>query len=324
MLFPMICREISIGKIDLTKELFRISEELVTAPLQSSLRAIGQLNPVLLMGADPPYTVVCGFRRLNALRELSASHVIARIIEKQDTDLAALFELALWDNLSHRDLDPLEKARVLYKLRNDFRVPDDAIIKDYLSRMDLARNSQVLHTHIRLHEVHPGLKSHFKEGRLTLSTLQYLGSIPASSQESIASVLVGMRLSAGLQKKFFGLLQDLAAKNGTGPEVPLETPEVQSVLRDAGLSPYQRGEKVCALLYRLRYPRVVRAEERFSERRKSLGLPGSIRVTPAPYFEIPDLRVEFSAPDAERFREKAARLFEASQNPDLDSLFKVT
>ena len=154
--------------------------------------------------------------------------------------------------------------------------------------------------------------------------MQYLGSIPAASQASIASALEGMRLSAGLQKKLFGLLQDLAAKNGAGPEVPFEAPEVQSILNDAGLSPFQRGEKVYALLYRRRYPRVIRAEECFTERRKSLGLPGSIRITPAPYFEIPDLRVEFSAPDAERFRERATRLFEASQNPELDGLFKVT
>jgi len=323
MIFPMICQEISIEEIDLKNEIFRISEELISSPLQLSMHAIGQLNPVLLTGGDKPYVVVCGFRRLHALQRLRASHVTARFIEKEYADLSDVFELALWDNLSHRKLDALEKARVLYKLWNDFGVSEHVIVKDYLPRMELAPHAQVLRTYSMLHAVCPGLRSHFKEGRLTLSTLKYLGSIPASSQEPIADALEGIRLSAGLQKKFFSLLQDLAARDGTGPEVPFETPEVQSILTDAGLSPFQRGEKVYASLYRLRYPRVTRAGDRFLERKKSLGLPGSIRVIPAPYFETPDLRVEFSAPDAERFREMAARLFEASQTSELDSLFKV-
>ncbi len=323
MLFGMICQDISIEAIDCTNEIFRISEEIVSAPLQISMREIGQLNPVVLMRGGRPYTVVCGFRRLHALRQLNATRVFARIIEETDRDLPGLFRLALWDNLSHRKLDPLEQARVLYKLRYDFGVSDELIIKDFLPMMDLAPHEQTLKTHIMLHASHPELKNHFSQGRLTLSSLQYLATMHASSQASIASALEGMRLSAGLQKKFFSLLEELAAKNRKKPEAPFSDPEALSALKDAGLSPFQRGERIYGLLYRLRYPRVIQAEERFGKLKKSLGLPGSIRITPAPFFETPDLRVDFKAPNAEQFRKMVAELFEASQGPELDKLFKV-
>ena len=323
MLSAMICQEISIEEIDCANEMFRISEEIVSAPLRMSMSVIGQLNPVLLLGGNRPYTVVCGFRRMNALRHLGRSHVLARVMEGIDRDLPGVFNMAVWDNLSHRKFDPLEKARVLYKLKDDFSVPDEVIIKDYLPQMDLAPHEQVLQTYVMLHGTHQGSRNHFRAGRLTLSSMEHLAAMPVSSQEFLASVFEKIHLSAGLQKRFFALLEDLAAKNGTGLDVPLKDSEALSILNDAGLSPFQRGEGVFALLHRRRHPRIIQAEELFLERRKSLGLPGSIRITPAPYFEVPDLRVEFKAPDAERFREMASELFEASRTPEFDSLFKV-
>lgn len=323
MLFGMIYQYISMKEIDPENETFRISEEIFSAPLQASIREIGQLNPVLLLGEERPYRVVCGFRRLHAMRNLGASGVFGRVIEKSDRDSSAAFKLALWDNLSHRQLDPLEKARVLFKLVNDFGVSSYEIIKDYLPLLDLPPHEQVLGNHIMLHGSNPGLRSHFKKGHLTMTSMEYLAAIPNSSQETIASVMEGIRLSAGLQKKFFSLLQDLAAKNGTSPEVPFKDPEALSTLNDAALSCFQRGEKLFAFLYRRRFPRVTQAGERFLERKRSLDLPGTIRITPAPYFETPDLRVEFTASDPERFRAMAAGLFESSRKPELDDLFEV-
>ena len=81
MLSAMICQEISIEEIDPANETFRISEEIVSAPLQMSMRVIGQLNPVLLLGGKRPLAVVCGFRRIHALRQLGEYRLICRIGE---------------------------------------------------------------------------------------------------------------------------------------------------------------------------------------------------------------------------------------------------
>ncbi|MBN2241473.1 MAG: ParB N-terminal domain-containing protein [Acidobacteria bacterium] len=323
ILYGMDFQEISIEEIDSENETFRISEEIRSAPMEMSIRRIGQLNPLLLLGGKRPYRVVCGFRRLDAMRRLGLSRVSARIVEEENRDLCDVFCLALRDNISHRQLDALEKARALHKLRNEFGVPDEAILRDWQPLMGLAPHGQVLQSHLMLHASDQGLRNHFKAGRLTLSSLECIAAMPPASQKFIAAFFEGVRLSAGLQKKFFVVLQDLAAISASGPENPLEDPEALAIANDAAASPFQRGEKIFAFLYCKRYPALTRAEERFRERSKSLGLPGSIRITPAPYFETNDLKVEFSASDAGRFREMARRLFEASQTPELDSLFGV-
>ena len=81
-----------------------------------------------------------------------------------------------------------------------------------------------------------------------------------------------IRLSASSQRKFFSLLDDLSAMTGTEPGGPLNDPQILGILNDARLSPSERGEKVCAILYRFRYPRVSQAEESFMERKQSLGI----------------------------------------------------
>jgi len=319
----MIFREISIEEIDFENETLRISEEVVSAPLIASIREIGQLNPVVLLKENLRYIIVCGFRRLHALRRMNISKVLTRILEGKAPDSPDVFDLALWDNISHRDLDPLEKARVLFKLKNDFGVSDRVLIQVYLPRIHLKPHEQVLRTHMMLHESHPDCRRYFKEGRLTQASLEYLSAIAVSSRETIASSMREIRMSASLQRKFFSLLDDLSAMTGTEPGNPLKNPQILGVLNDARLSPSERGEKVYAILYRFRYPRVSEAEESFMERKQSLGLPGSVRITADPYFETPDLRVEFKAHDAERFRKLAAELFEASRKPDLERLFEI-
>ncbi|MEJ2246343.1 MAG: ParB N-terminal domain-containing protein [Acidobacteriota bacterium] len=279
----MICQEISIKEIDFENETFRISEEVISVPLTASIRIIGQLNPVVLLKSNLQYRIVCGFRRLNALRQLNTPTVLARILESGSSGSLDFFDLALWDNLSHRQLNPLEKARVLYKLKNDFGVSDWRSTRIYLARMDLKPN-EVLRAHMVLHESHPDFRRHFKEGRLTQASMEYLSTIPSSSRETIALSLEKIRLSASLQRKFFSLLDDLAAMNGAEPGKPLEDPQVREVLNNPRLSPAQRGENVYAILYRLRYPRVAQAEKMFVERKQSLGLPGSIRITADPLF----------------------------------------
>ncbi len=319
----MDCREISLENIDFEDETFRISEEIRSQPLLTSIREVGQLNPVVFLQEDGRDRIVCGFRRLDALRQLNISKVIARFLKNKNPDSAEVFDFALWDNLSHRRLNPLEKARILYKLKNDFGVSDRTLIQSYLPRLNLKPHEQVLRSHLVLHESHHDFRRYYMEGRLTLASLEYLSTVSVPSREIIASTLGRIRLSASLQKKFFNLLEDLAAMAGTEPVKPLENLQVQEVLDNARLSPAQRGEEICDILYRFRYPIISQAEKRFLEKKQSLDLPGSIRIKTDPYFETPGLNVEFRAHDAEHFRKLAEKLFDISRKPELEKLFKI-
>jgi hypothetical protein len=321
MLPSMVIKEIPIEEIDAGNETFRVSEGLDSRQVLNSLREIGQLNPVILLEQKSKMAIVGGFRRIQAMRRLGMPRALARILSSEDADTTKAFEIALWDNLSHRELNPLEKARVLFKLKGLCGIPQDRLAERYLPMLGLAPNANVLRSYLLLHEIHSGLRQCLVDGRLTHTSLEYLAEMTFPAQESVASLMGKIRLSASLQKKLLGELNDLAGMTGNTFEAPLRDPQVLEVLDNAALSPFQKGEKVYDILYRMLNPSLSQAIERFNAQKKRLGLPGSIRINAYPFFEEPGLRVEFDATDAEHFRRLAAALETAAQSPEVDGLF---
>ena len=317
----MIFKEIELGNIDLSDETFRMTENLNPQPLLESLREIGQLNPVILTEGRPSI-VVCGFRRLHALKQLGRPRALARITPEDSH--AKLFQLALSDNLSHRQLDPLEKARALFKLKNGFQISEDVLVRIYLPLLGLSPHENVLRSYIRLNEIHHGLRTCLSENRLTFSNMEILAQMPDQAQARISALMEKIRLSASLQKKLFEILKDLAVMGGSlSPGKSLDSPEALAVIEDVRFSPFQKGENLYALLYRNRNPRLSRAEDQFRDKKRLLSLPGSIKVSSDPFFENPGIHVEFEALNAQRFRELAASLQKAAQTEAIEELFKI-
>jgi hypothetical protein len=318
----MILKQAFIRDIAACEE-FRISEILDVPAIADSIREIGQLSPVILLERGPSFVIVCGFRRIHALRQLGKPEVWARILSSGESQLMHPFELALRDNLSHRQLDPLEKARAIYKLQKLCGISPDQLIKTYFPLLGLASHKTVLDGYKALHEIHAGLRRCLVEGSLTLSSIEALAGLSIEEQSRIASLMTKVRLSASQQKKVLGLLEDLSGMTDARFDAPFDSREVQAFLEDSRLSPFQKGEKLYEILYSFRNPRLSLAKERFLAKKNLLGLPGCVRISPHPFFETNDIRIEFDVSSAARFRELADKLQEASQSSDLDGLFEV-
>ena len=317
----MILKDVAINEIDTDCEDFRISEDLDLDRLADSLCAVGQLSPVILLERGSRLVVVCGFRRLVALRRLDARTVIARILTVDDCRITHPLELALRDNLAHRNLSSLEQARALTKLRDICGLASERLIQEYMPLLGLTPRRSALEAYFALHSAHPELRQLFAADALTLASMERLAKLTEDEQERFAALMAVVRLSASMQKKTLNLLGDLAGMNQVSFTAVLDIPEIREFLCDVKLSPFQKGEKLYGVLYRLRNPRVARAEADFATQRKRLGLPGAIRITPPPYFETAGLRMEFEAASPEKFRELAAALQKAVDSPELDKLY---
>jgi ParB-like chromosome segregation protein Spo0J len=323
MLQHMILKQIPLDLISFENHAFRISERLDSEPILRSIREIGQLNPLILLDLRPQMAIVCGFRRAHALKQLGQKDAWAQILSTQDCSSSEAFLLALWDNLSHRQLSALEKARALYKLKDICGVTNESIVRMYLPALDLAPNENVLRSYLHINDLHFRLRNLLEEGKLTQSSVEFLAEMPQQTQANIATLMKDIRWSASLQKKALILLDELRALSGNSLDAPLNKPPIQAVLEDAALSPFQKGERVYEILYRLQYPRLSQAESRFHSNREKLEVPGAIQIRPHPFFEEPGLRVEFQASDAVRFRQLAAALHKAAESPDLERLFDL-
>jgi ParB-like chromosome segregation protein Spo0J len=320
----MTFNRVTLESVDLEDQHFRISEQLESARLLESVRQVGQLSPVCLLARkESGLAVICGFRRVWALKSLGHPDVMAQIWhDHEHTDLE-MFRLALWENLSHRELSPLEKARVLAFLKNHCGVQHDQLVEVYLPVLGLAPHKNTLRAYLALHGLDPQLREMLTDGRITLASAERLARAPLSFQSKMSSVLERVRWSASLQRETLDLLEELAAIAESDPDEILSAREITETVHDPSLSPFQKGERIHKLLYRKRNPRFSRTEEQFRAREQELSLPANIRVSPTPFFESSEIRVEFSVRSPVDFRDTAKALERAAQAPALEALFSI-
>jgi ParB-like chromosome segregation protein Spo0J len=315
---------VTLESIDPTNQIFRISESLECPGLEASLREVGQLSPVILLGTgEGQGSVVCGFRRLHALRRIGKKAVFVRTLQPGEHDPLQAFRIALWDNMAHRSFNVLEKARILHVLRFTCGLAQETLVEDYLPLLSLAPHQNVLRTYLRLHSLLPGLRTALLDGKLAPASAERLCMRPGADQEALARVLEKARWSSSLQRQVLDMVEELAVVGGCSAADVVGSPEITEVLEHSDLSAFQRGENIHGILYRLRNPRLSRARRAFLNAKKELGLPGTVQLTPDTFFETPRLHVEFDASCAADFREIVSALDQAAEKPALAELFDV-
>jgi hypothetical protein len=233
------------------------------------------------------------------------------------------FRIALWDNLSHRDLTALEKSRALWTLKNLCGAAEEILVELYLPLLGLAPHKNILRSYLRLHELDPRLRQAFNQGIISLASAERLAAGSSEFQQGMVSVLDRARWSSSRQREVLDLLDELSVIMEQEAVEIFDRLEVAAVLANDDLSPFQKGEQLHRILHRLRNPRLSLAEECFQVAKNKLGLPGSVRISPAPFFESTTVKFEFDALSADSFREIAEALSRGAQNPGLDGLFSA-
>ena len=93
--------------------------------LAESIRAHGMLQPIVVRERDGRYEIIAGERRWRAAKLAGMDRVPAIIREVESEEEMLVF--ALVENLQREDLNPVEKALALKKLKEDFNATDQEI-----------------------------------------------------------------------------------------------------------------------------------------------------------------------------------------------------
>jgi ParB family chromosome partitioning protein len=95
----------------------KVFDEEKLEELADSIRAHGMIQPIILRKIDEGYEIVAGERRWRAARQAGLTEIPARILEADDREAAVL---ALVENLQREDLNPVEQAKGLRRLIEEY------------------------------------------------------------------------------------------------------------------------------------------------------------------------------------------------------------
>lgn len=204
------------------------SEESIRE-LAASIREFGLLQPIVATkivrevptGTEVEYQLIAGERRLMAAKSLGWERIPA-IIRNVDLERERL-ELAVIENIQREDLSPIETARAMARLQDEFRLTQ----REIAARLGKSRET-VANT-MRLLDLPTAIQEALDRKQITESHGRLLLSVDEPQlQQKLFDEIVGNRITTReLKEKVKFLHED---KKKTKEELPPELKMVQEEL----------------------------------------------------------------------------------------------
>jgi ParB family chromosome partitioning protein len=156
--------------------------------LAESIRLHGVLQPLLVRRRPDGYELIAGERRWRAAR-LAGLNAVPAII-RQDTGNDEQLVLGLIENLQRTDLDPIEEARGLKRLSEEFGLTHDDVAQR------IGKNRVTVTQSLRLLTGCPAVQSSVAAGAITAGHARALIALEnQAAQEHGLKVVIAKRFS---------------------------------------------------------------------------------------------------------------------------------
>jgi ParB family chromosome partitioning protein len=157
--------------------------------LADSIREHGVLQPIVLRlraDADRPYEILAGERRYRAAGMAGLTHIPA-IIREADNEQA--LALALIENIQREDLNPLEEARGIQRLIDEFEYTHEA------AAQAIGRSRSATSNLLRLLGLSQPVQQQLLDGRIEMGHARALLAVGRADQILLANRIIERGLS---------------------------------------------------------------------------------------------------------------------------------
>jgi ParB family chromosome partitioning protein len=198
---------IPLKQIDLLDETFSVYFMPDLQRLRSSIEEIGLIQPVLLREKQGGYQIVCGFRRISVMKELGNPEIESRVFEKREMDDLRLFSISLYENLSSRGFNTVEKAIALDKLVHRFQADPLAVMKNLLPLFSLESNEKILNTYLSLARMEDDVKRYVLREKVSRSNIRKLAALSPDDRKDLLSFFSSLKLGENRLREMLTLLE---------------------------------------------------------------------------------------------------------------------
>ncbi len=312
-------KTVKLSRIDFGDESFRITTQKNIDNLMDSINNVGLLNLPLLIEKDSGYTVVCGFRRIEACRRLGWAGVEARILYS-DTQRLECIKYAITDNSLQRPLNLIEQSRSINMLSGFFK--DFNILTKELSAMGLPDNQSIIKKIKEICHLPKSVQRGILSNTISLVIALELGRLKQEAGESFAKLFEILKLSLNKQREILTLVKEISLREDISTLKVLENNVLQEILTNEDLDRNQRIRKIRIYLKQRRFPVITTAEKEFEKQLKKLKLGNQTKLIPPDNFEGTTYILKFSFTNLIELKDRKATFDALIQNPCLEKILK--
>jgi ParB family chromosome partitioning protein len=154
--------------------------------LAESIKAQGVVQPVVVRPVGSGYELLAGERRWRAA-QMAGLETIPAVIRELDDQAAAA--IGLIENIQREDLNPLEEARALERLIEEFGLTHQEVAQA------VGRSRVGVSNLLRLLELNADVKQLVEEGRLEMGHARALLAVKGAQQSALAERVASQGLS---------------------------------------------------------------------------------------------------------------------------------
>lgn len=136
--------------------------------LADSIRIHGLIQPIIVNKMDDGYLIIAGERRYRACKMAGLTEIDAIVKNYSERQIA---EISIIENLQREDLNPIEIARCIQKLMQEYRITQE----DVASRLGKSRSA--IANYVRLLGLYPDVIEMVENGKVPLGHAKCLVSI---------------------------------------------------------------------------------------------------------------------------------------------------
>lgn len=319
----MYYKEIKIQNINLDKNPFSFSFPEFDQELFNSISNIGLITPPTLLPEKKgnKFLIVSGLKRILACKKLNIKILPCFILREEVQNHEKLILLNLRINLSHRELNDIEKANLL-KLLSKAGFSQEKIIKKYMPEIKLEKSRKIYEDILSLNSLDSRSKMKIIAWQLPLKVSAALARYSKSDRDSVIKIAETLMPGRNRLKEIIVFLEEIALlKKSSITEITKQY--LVNVVENSKSSRKERTEKIRQKLKELRYPRMTKLEKRWDECLKNLHLPPEIKITPPLSFEGKKIKLEISFSTKETLTRSLLKLNKTLKSDSLAELINL-
>ncbi len=217
---------VDLSRIDIDDDSFRITTENKNDGLIVSIKNLGLLNLPLLLEKETGYTIISGFRRIDACRRLNWLELRAKVLDS-DTDRFNCVKYAIMDNAFQRPLNIIEKSKCFMMLSGFYKDIDS--LAEALPVLGLSEHPSMIKKIQTVYDISESLQNSILSNTITLSMALELAELAMDDAEGLITLFNALKLSLNKQREILTQVKEIAIREDIPVTQVLDAPQLNNI-----------------------------------------------------------------------------------------------
>ncbi len=311
---------VPLSDLDLNDRLtdFSLNPNGCPEKLLDSVKEVGIRHPISICSANKPYKIISGHKRVQATIKAGLTNIPAFLFPTMDDALVT----NLKENFALRHYSDIEKGCILNKLIAE-GIEEDIIIDLYMPLLELERSKKIFQDLILVEKIGSGLQKLLHRSNVPVKVFQVFFTWDNENQEAAEKFFTTTRPGVNKWRDLLELIEEISKRDGKTPIDIFSAPATIETLKDKGLTPPQKYDRVHQALQQNRYPVLSDLKKQVLRALDEMKLNNKTRLKYDDAFENDEMKLELKFRDERELSQQVEKIFQALQSGSIEKLVKV-